>query len=62
MTRKDYLAIAAALKSARPPDIYSNTPARHTWCAAVSAISQLFARDNAHFDMGRFHDDCGVPS
>lgn len=62
MTRKDYLAIAAALKSAKPPDIYSNSVARHTWYAAVSAIAQLFTRENACFDQARFFDDCGVPS
>lgn len=62
MTRKDYLAIAAALKSARPPDLFTNLVARHTWYAAVSNIGQLFVRENQRFDLNRFYDDCGVPT
>lgn len=62
MTRRDYLAIAAALKSARPPDLFTNSVARHTWYASVSAVAELFARENKRFDSSRFFDDCGVPT
>jgi hypothetical protein len=61
MTRKDYVAIAVALKSSRPVDIYSNTAKRHQWYADVSAIAELFKRENARFDPWMFFDNCGVP-
>ena len=59
MTRKDYVAIAAALNAV-------NDPADGNWAAAVSAVAEAIAdtmaADNPRFDRKRFLDACGVQS
>jgi phytoene dehydrogenase-like protein len=50
MTRKHYIALAAALAATRPED----GPAYDAWCAVVVAICDVLAADNPRFDRGRF--------
>lgn len=65
MTRKDYIAIAAALKTARV-----NNPLGHTNQAlynngvdnAVARVADALQMDNSRFDRARFLEACGVQS
>lgn len=64
MTRKDYVAIAAALKSTKPS--YNSD---HVTLAVVMqhrascvAVAKALANDNPRFDRERFLDACGVVS
>ncbi len=63
MTRKDYVAIAAALKQAHS---YSDTQASQDFnCGlktAANRIADHFAADNARFDRARFLAAAGVQS
>lgn len=59
MSRKDYVAVAAAMKA--------NQPAPH-WCANkhvqygqdVNALANVFAAGNPRFDRARFLAACGI--
>lgn len=58
MTRKDYVAIAAAIETA-----YRNAPGGNGQAqiyALASAIADHMAADNARFDRERFMRACGV--
>jgi hypothetical protein len=65
MTRKDYILIAAALKSARVPStlgnenkaIYNNGVDN-----AVAFVAMALAKDNPRFDGQKFRAACGVAS
>ena len=62
MTRKDYVAIAAALKQER--DGYSphwnlNLFRAHT--DACKAVAGVMAADNPRFSRARFLTACGIP-
>lgn len=69
MTRKDYVALAAALKDAKPlstrpqmRNLYGaedETPYT-VWCASVYAVSDVLGRDNTRFDRERFLTACGA--
>jgi hypothetical protein len=59
MTRKDYIRIAAALKSARPP-YHAETAPRVAWDAAVFEIADVLADDNPRFDRAIFYAACGA--
>lgn len=65
MTRKDYIAIAAAIKAAKL-DIFCKEPdASHVDLCdganyAAEHIADVMARDNARFDRARFLAACGV--
>lgn len=65
MTRKDYVAIAAALKAARM-NTYTSGAVVQTHLHAVNStaaqIADVMARDNPRFDRGRFLKACGVQS
>ncbi len=59
MTRKDYIAIAAAIK--RNLDAYGDyTEARQAMTEIAISVSQVMARDNARFDSIKFLAACGV--
>lgn len=64
MTRKDYVAIAAALKQAR--SFQATTQAAKDFnCGiqtAANRIAEHCALDNAAFDRARFMKACGVQS
>lgn len=62
MTRKDYILIAEALKSARPADDSNNfTAARAHHNDRVSRLmAERLARDNPRFDRERFLKAAGV--
>jgi hypothetical protein len=72
MTRKDYVAIAAALKAAalslphfKVKDgsiVHQNRDVQLAWFACVTEITAVLSRENSRFDASRFHDECGVPS
>jgi len=52
MTKKDYIALAAALREERPsPDEKQKLMG---WTAAVNAISRVLQRDNPQFSSLRF--------
>lgn len=67
MTRKDYVAIAAAIKAARA-DIVSKEPEasradmKDGASLAAEHIADVMKRDNPHFDRARFLAACGVQS
>jgi hypothetical protein len=54
MSRKDYVAIAAILDSARSE--YGSSPVLDD---IVKELASLFARDNPAFDRSRFIEACG---
>lgn len=67
MTRKDYIAIAAALKASRAPliagsNVIANDAARRQWYNVVNAMAGVMAAGNPRFVASRFFDECGVPS
>ncbi len=67
MSRKNYVAMAAALKAARPRakcfegcKVHAPTPAElATWHTCVMAAADVFALDNPRFDRERFAAACG---
>jgi hypothetical protein len=54
MTRKDYVAIARALRGSR----YLVQPNRFQWSTTVKAIADTLAADNPRFDRTRFYAAC----
>jgi len=60
MSRKDYCAIAAALRSVTTcePDRCSHDGHR-TWNACVDAVADTLAKNNPRFDRERFYRACG---
>lgn len=66
MTRKDCVAIAAALKSANQaaetnlPKGDAQTAANYALRVAASNIAQAMATDNGRFDRDRFMVACGL--
>jgi hypothetical protein len=65
MTRRDYVRIAAALRSARPIDEPRNggdlmaIGARAAWLTAVEHVALALAQDNPRFDRARFYAAAG---
>lgn len=61
MTRKDYVDLAAALKSAKPiaTPIGVDNPKQGQWIKDVCAIANVLANDNPRFDRDRFEVACG---
>lgn len=65
MTRKDYVLIATALKSARniiPGPALDIDSYNHAADSAAYALANALAADNAAFDRARFLKACGVQS
>jgi hypothetical protein len=67
MTRKDYIAIASAIKSARcsyqfGAEQSAANVATYNNCVdnCVAYVSDALARDNPRFDRARFTVACGV--
>jgi hypothetical protein len=65
MTRKDYVALAAALRDTllinlSTPDQLAGAKAAHH--SAVTRVAVVLARDNPRFDRARFLAACGVQS
>ena len=58
MTRQDYVRIAAALASTKPP--FSNSPVYDArivqWVTDRAAIADVFEQDNPLFDRARFYE------
>jgi hypothetical protein len=65
MTRKDYVAIAAAIKAARA-DITGKEPDEHHidmldgTSLSAEHIAEVLKRDNPRFDRARFFAACGI--
>lgn len=61
MTKKDYVAIAAALK-AQQPAIHWDANKRTQYALDCRAVASVFASDNGRFDRQRFYHACGLAS
>jgi len=63
MTRKDYIAIAAALKAAWAPqwatDIMPTSP-EEMRLDIIGRLADHLANDNPRFDRSRFLSACGI--
>lgn len=59
MTRKDFEAIATALRAVKPSDTYPIHPLT-TWADCVDEIGKVCAGQNSQFDRERFRAACGV--
>lgn len=57
MTRKDYVALAAALLHARPAN---SGVQRDQWEKDVLTVADVLGRDNARFDRMRFVNAAGI--
>ena len=68
MTKKDYIALAAALKAVKPTYTpHDDTPdhgalAYHQWVRDVTAVMDVCVTDNRDFHKGKFMTACGVPN
>jgi len=70
MTKKDYTALALALKAAMPRYAGDKDHAHYAqhcdeygqWCRDVNAVLVVCAKDNPAFSKGRFIAACGVPN
>lgn len=60
MTRKDYVMLEAALKSARMQHPTDAQIVQHRFC--VSRVADALAADNPRFDRARFLRESGVAS
>lgn len=62
MTRKDYIAIAAALKVARESHAAAILPGKaYDLCNFVAwQIANVMAADNPRFDRDKFLQSCGI--
>jgi hypothetical protein len=58
VTKKDFEALAAALKQQKPSD----NRAYVTWRNCVIAIMDVCSRGNPEFSQGKFISACGVPN
>ena len=56
MTRKDYQAIAEAIKST----LHDNVPAVDIAYTIAANLADVFAADNPRFDRSRFLAACGI--
>ena len=62
MTRKDYVAIAAAFDYQRQTVADMGTQAQQAVTDCAAAVANVMARDNPRFDCARFLKACGVQS
>ena len=70
MTKKDYTALAAALKATKPVytgdkfhmDYAYHGIAYQQWVDDVTAITEVCAVGNTSFSRGKFIAACGVPN
>lgn len=68
MTKKDYIAVAAAIRNQRermpanpqPGDVDALRVHWSTHYLIATSLADVFARDNPRFDRARFLDVCGV--
>lgn len=58
MSRKDYVAIAAAIK--KFTDIYDDEVSKEVVTGVSHNIANVFSDDNPRFDRSRFLQACGV--
>lgn len=58
MTRKDYIALAAVLKSVQPHSILDEDRQQHL--LDCRAVADVLGQDNPRFDRARFLKACGV--
>lgn len=59
MTRKDYIALAAALKAQQPASTWcSDKHAQYT--LDVRGVAEALANDNPRFNYGRFYEAAGL--
>ena len=61
MTKKDYIALAAALKAQRPTgDTELAYISRHQWYHDVMAVMEVLRADNPKFNRNTFTTACGI--
>jgi hypothetical protein len=58
MTRKDFVLIAATLRTVRPKE--EDLSEREQWAGTVRAFADSLATTNARFNRERFCKACGV--
>lgn len=61
MTQKDYIALAAALKSVKPPS-NADAYAQQQWRDCAMAVIDVCAKDNEAFHRGKFLKALGIPN
>jgi hypothetical protein len=61
MTKKDYVALAAALKATKPPS-NADAYAQQQWRDCVQAVFEVCVKDNPDFHRGKFLTACGIPN
>lgn len=54
MTKRDYIKLAAALRSAEP----TWNEARGQWLKDIGAVAAVLGDDNPRFDLARFFEAC----
>lgn len=63
MTRKDYIALASAMRASRPTDAAESYVAcMIQWEVSCDMLADALTEDNARFDRKRFLMACGVQS
>ena len=64
MSKKDYVAVAAAIREQNPgPSRDETKEAEHATCCQIAyALADYFAADNPRFARSRFLEACGVTS
>ena len=70
MTKKDFIAFAAALKATMPvytgdhghADYAYHCEEYAQWKQDVIAVLEVCAKSNPAFDKGRFIEACGIPN
>ena len=59
MTKKDFEALAAALRAAKPT-VHKDTDRYQAWASAISAVADACQASNPRFDRDKFLRACDL--